>query len=75
MLVQIYEEKIAKNMISERWKRSECLKSFLKITRLEMVLGDKNSRRKERETKRRAKRTLLNDNKKKKYLNVLMNDV
>lgn len=44
MLVQIYEEKIAKNMISERWKRSECLKSFLKITRLEMVLGDKKNR-------------------------------
>lgn len=44
MLVQIYEEKIAKNMISERWERSECLKSFLKITRLEMVLGDKKNR-------------------------------
>lgn len=31
-------------MISERWERSECLKSFLKITRLEMVLGDKKNR-------------------------------
>lgn len=53
MLVQIYEEKIAKNMISERWERSECLKSFLKITRLEMVLGDKKNRmeRKRKEEK------------------------
>lgn len=48
MLVQIYEEKIAKNMISERWERSECLKSFLKITRLEMVLGDKKNGKKEK---------------------------